>query len=128
MRALYPNSDFFLDCLRDALASLGPSARRLTVDAYTGVRAERDGWPTAQTIIRRFGTWNVACSAAGIRTSRTSRPQHPLLGSIECWECKAEMGLGVRETPDGFFEIVCRSCAVRYVFTPFEAITKMIGY
>jgi predicted DNA-binding protein (UPF0251 family) len=67
--------EFCLDVLRR-------SAERDGTPGIGLVRYERgreDGWPSGQTITKRFGSWRAACEAAGLQVN--SRPASDAMGA-----------------------------------------------
>lgn len=79
------------DCLRAAAAEHGEPIPALT---YTGI-AQREGWPSHQTFLLRWGTWRNACLTCGVAANRHSgRSQR--WTEAACWNAvkslQVEMG------------------------------------
>lgn len=77
--------------LRQAVAEHGEPIPAL---AYTGI-AQREGWPSNQTFLLRWGTWRNACLTCGVAANPRSGPSQRWTTDA-CWNAvktlQAEMG------------------------------------
>lgn len=67
------SDDALLDALRLAASIVGEP---LSTSAYESVKHEQP-LPTWLTVVHRFGTWNAACAAAGLKINSQHKGRQP---------------------------------------------------
>lgn len=74
------SDDELIEMLQDASRAVGGVLAKADFEAYGSGLVTADGrpWPTGQTPMKRFGSWNKALEAAGLRAN----PSSPIAGQI----------------------------------------------